>query len=126
MSLLRERAIAVSFESTLRALRPAAARAWFVRLTSFDSDVELKLFTSQANVVRGAASSPTDVRMNAIATIATTRRGSPRTVAGRLRAGPGAAARTVIGGSGFRRGGGGGTGGFGPSRAQRGKTRRAG
>src|SRR6476469_2375322 len=74
MSLLRERAIDVSVESTLRERRPAEARAWFVRLTSCDSDAELNALMSQARVVRGAASRPTEVRPNARAVIRRTRR----------------------------------------------------
>ena len=57
MSLLRERAIADSRESTLSDFRPAAARDWLVRLTSFDSDAELKVLSLQARVERGVASS---------------------------------------------------------------------
>src|SRR6185369_5761900 len=97
MSLLRQRAIAVSFESTLRGLRPAAARAWFVRRTRVASEVELKLLTLQASVVRGAASNPADDRRNAIAVIAANRRGSARKEARRPRVGRRAADWTVIG-----------------------------
>src|SRR5215212_3707964 len=98
MSLLRQRAMAVSFESTFRALNPADARAWFVRLTSLDSEAELKLLTSQANVVLGAANSPTAVRAKATAVTMANRRGSDskvRSSSGARRAG---SAWAVIGG----------------------------
>src|SRR6476660_1354848 len=98
MSLLRERAIDVSRESTLSARRPAEARAWLVNRTRSASDDESKLLTDQANVVRGAASSPTDVRMKAIAIIATKRLGSARS-AGKPRGGREAASGIIIGGS---------------------------
>src|SRR5689334_11405676 len=78
MSLLRQRAIAVSFESTLSALSPAAARAWFVRLTSWASEPELKALTSQASVVRGVPSRPIAVRANATRTRSANRRAAAR------------------------------------------------
>src|SRR5258706_3804430 len=99
MSLLRERAIAVSLASTLRDLRPAAARAWLVRLTSVDSEPELKLFASQASAVRGGASRPTEVRRNARAVITAKRRGSAWKKARTSRCGRRAADWTVIGGA---------------------------
>src|SRR3954454_7067870 len=76
MSLLRQRAMAVSLESTLRERSPFAARAWFVRLTSCDSEPELKLLTSQASVARGVASTPIEVNRKATAIITAARRGS--------------------------------------------------
>src|SRR5689334_9300180 len=76
MSLLRQRAIEVSVESTLRERRPADARAWFVRLTSCDSEAELKLLASHASVVAGTARMPTDVAANATTSIAAKRRGA--------------------------------------------------
>src|SRR5258705_3846210 len=99
MSLLRDRAIAVSLESTLRTLRPCCARARFVSVTSVDSAAELKLLLSQANDVRGVASSPTDVRMNAIASITAKRRGSAWSIERSSRDGRRAADWTIIGGS---------------------------
>src|SRR5881392_3045369 len=78
MSLLRQRAMAVSLESTLSERSPFAARAWFVRLTSCDSEAELKLLTSQASVARGVASRPIEVSRKAIAIITAARRGSAR------------------------------------------------
>src|SRR5690242_3442255 len=74
MSLLRQRAMAVSFESTLRERSPRAARAWFVRLMSFASDAELRAFASQASVARGAARSPAADSRNATAVSAAMRR----------------------------------------------------
>src|SRR5258705_4010844 len=103
MSLLRDRAIAVSLASTLRALRPCCARARFVSVTSVDSDAELKLLLSQANDARGVASSPTDVRMNAIASITAKRRGSARSIERSSRDGRRAADWTIIGGFGVVR-----------------------
>src|SRR5215212_1879444 len=101
MSLLRPRAIEVSFESTLSERRPAAARAWFVRLMSFDSDAELNVFASQARVEWGAANRPSAVIAKATAVIVAKRVGSlnqRRTSArrgrmGRGSEGPGLAAR---------------------------------
>src|SRR6266850_4721478 len=75
MSLLRQRAIEASLESTFRALRPAAARAWFVRLTSWASEPELNALTSHAKVARGAASNPTEVRAKASIVMTARRRG---------------------------------------------------
>src|SRR5438876_12092754 len=98
MSLLRHRAIAVSLESTFRARRLADARAWFVRLTSLASDVELNEFTSHARVVRGDARSPTDVIRNAIIVITTSRRGSVAKARRRPAAGDWALDATIIGG----------------------------
>src|SRR4051794_21793756 len=76
MSLLRQRAIDDRAESTFRARSPAEARAWFVRETSWRSAVELKLFVSQASVVRGSASTPIEVSPKATATSTDSRRGS--------------------------------------------------
>src|SRR3954447_14199896 len=75
MSLLPQRAIDVRVASIFSERRPADARAWFVRLTSCRSDVELKLFALQPRVVDGAARTPTEVRPNANASIARNRRG---------------------------------------------------
>src|SRR4029078_5434326 len=75
MSFLRQRAIEASLEATFRALKAAAARAWFVRLTSWASDEELNEFASQAKVACGAASSPTDVRANASIVMTARQRG---------------------------------------------------
>src|SRR5580765_2883994 len=72
MSLLRQRATEVRVESIFRARRPAAARAWLVRLTSWRSDVELKLLASQAYVGPALASSPIPEIPNA--------RASPRAI----------------------------------------------
>src|SRR5215213_3396197 len=76
MSLLRQRAIEVSLESTFSARRPAAARAWFVRLTSFDSEAELNEFAAQPSAVGGTARTPTEVRTNATNVRTAKRRGS--------------------------------------------------
>ena len=65
MSLLRDRAIEARVESTCRARRPAEARAWFVRLTSCRSDVELNVFGDQASVVEGSDSTPIEVAAKA-------------------------------------------------------------
>src|SRR5262245_26944853 len=65
MSLLRQRAIEVSVESTFSARSPAEARDWFVRLTSFFSDDEPYEPASQASAVRGTARTPTDVTAKA-------------------------------------------------------------
>ena len=77
MSLLRDRAMAVSFASTLSAFRPAAARDWFVRATSCFSDEELNVFELQAFVGPAATSRPTEVTTNANSVASVTRRGSP-------------------------------------------------
>src|SRR5436190_17534752 len=81
MSLLRQRAIETSVESTLSAFSPAEARAWFVSVTSCDSDDELKLLMSQASADRGVARIPTEVRTNATAVTMTSRRESPTKLA---------------------------------------------
>src|ERR687889_437824 len=98
MSLLRQRAIAVSFESTFNDFRPADARAWLVRLTSFDSDAELNVLGSHAAAWRGLAIRPIEVRTNATRTIATARRGAPGTVAGSLARDGRTAVDSLIGG----------------------------
>src|SRR5258705_3690556 len=77
MSLLRERAIAVSVESTLRDFRPAAARDWFVSATSCFSDAELKALTLQAFVGPAVARRPTVVIAKARVVTAAIRLVSP-------------------------------------------------
>src|SRR5215208_1141751 len=76
MSLLRDRAIAVSFESTRRARRPADARDLFVSDTSSRSEAELNVFALQPRAGLGATRSPTAVTANATRIRATKRRGS--------------------------------------------------
>src|SRR5436190_12335696 len=76
MSLLRQRASDASVESTLSARRPAEARAWFVSVRSWCSDVELKVVGLQASAARGTDSSPRDDIPNAMAISRTRRRGS--------------------------------------------------
>src|SRR4051794_16149503 len=78
MSLLRQRATDRRVESTLRALRPALARARLVSVTSCDSEVELKALASQARVAPGAASAMTVLAANSSATA----RGNRRWLAG--------------------------------------------
>src|SRR6188474_407179 len=67
MSLLRQRAIDVSVESTLSARSPAEARDLLVRLTSCFSDDELYEPASHARTGRGTASRPIEVIAKAIA-----------------------------------------------------------
>src|SRR5688572_4736003 len=76
MSLLRQRATAVRVLSTLRALRPAAARLRFVSAMRSFSEVELKVPLSQARTDRGWARLTTEVRVNTRATRAAIRRGT--------------------------------------------------
>ena len=68
MSLLRQRATEVSVESTLSALRPAAARLWLVRAISCFSEAEEAEPALQASVADGVARLKTAVAMNAMAT----------------------------------------------------------
>src|SRR3954454_14937343 len=98
MSLLRDRAIEVSFASSFSVRRPAAARAWFVRLTSCDSEAELNSLALQARVERGAARTPREVRAKAIATNVARRRGSPERAVAADFAGTGGASRTIVNG----------------------------
>src|SRR5690349_13733172 len=74
MSLLRQRATDRRVESTLSARSPALARARFVRVTSCDSEVELKPLTSQARVAAGAARVMTVVAAKTSATARGNRR----------------------------------------------------
>src|SRR3954463_4992931 len=97
MSLLRERAIAVSFESTLSDLSPAAARAWLVIVTSCDSDAELNAFVSQPRAERGTDRIPIAVTVNAISRSAANRRGSALSVGSLAGRGRVAIVGTVIG-----------------------------
>src|SRR2546426_2545133 len=68
MSLLRQRAMEVSAESTLRAGSPRLVRAWLVRATSCDSAAELKELASQPSARPGAAKRPRALSTNAMAT----------------------------------------------------------
>src|SRR5690349_20627290 len=97
MSLLRHRAMDVIAESTLSALSPGAARAWFVSLTSCDSEPELNAFTSQPSVVRGDARSPIEVSVNAARIRSSSRRGAGATVEDAVRAGRTAVASSIDG-----------------------------
>ena len=65
MSFERQRAIEVSVESTLRARKPALARAWLVRVTSSCSSAALNELPSQARTGAGWASSPAAVSTSA-------------------------------------------------------------
>ena len=74
MSLLRQRAMDRSVESTLSALRPAAARLWFVSATRSFSDAALKAPSAQAAAGDGAARLNTEVTAKTNATAVAMRR----------------------------------------------------
>ena len=74
MSLLRQRAMERSAESTLRALRPAAARLWLVSATSSFSEAALNAFSLQAAAGDGAARLKTEVIAKTSATAPAMRR----------------------------------------------------
>src|SRR5438034_4088222 len=70
MSLLRQRAIDVSAESTFSAGRPLLARAWFVSVMSSDSSAGLNVFADQPKTCPGVANTPSVLSANAAATSA--------------------------------------------------------
>jgi len=76
MSLLRQRAMLVSAESTMSDLRPADARLWLVSATSSRSEAALAAPASQAKTETGAMSNPTEVKPKARRTNAASRRGA--------------------------------------------------
>src|SRR6266545_4010140 len=77
MSLLRQRAIEVSAESTFSDRRPAFALDWFVRAMSCCSEAELNVPELQARVEAGATRIPIEVRANETA-VKRARRGVAR------------------------------------------------